>query len=666
MILTKLTLHNYSAFRGTHTLDFSTHRQSGRNITLIGGKNGCGKTSILEALRLCLYGPPALGLRVADASYWEFLQTRINDTARKSNEESRIELGFTYSIEGISSNFHITRSWKKNRAEDKTVSESLSIQKDGTELDELEKNHWQAFINGLIPPGISHFFFFDAEQIERLIDERTADVKLKESVYALLNLDVLGRLNADLDGVRSKILRRRQDIQPELTKIVSEIESLSNESSAIHRNIETRDLTILQTESRVREIEQTLFIDGESVHDLRAKLKAEKSQLEESLREYRKDSADAAANSLPFAIVRELSARFEDQLKLEHKQRQIEASKKIVRELLPHVCSEIKQLLPLSGVTPSAMLRASEKSWDAAIDREVNSFGLALHHLSDSQGNEMVRHIHQSQASVFQRLRDLENKTEIAYERMKALTSRLNRLAQQNAVPETQAEYRSLTETLARERAQQHVQSTRHDELLRVLSKLRVQRAAIEQDLVGVDLDSKKIQTAAKVSRVIESLFDKLAARKLLELSEKTTEIYKSLARKRGLIREIRFSDIDMQVQLVTKDGSILNRSALSAGEKQMLAVSILWALGKVSGRNLPIIIDTPLARLDSDHRDSFVLKYLPRASHQVVVLSTDTEIDRDYSEKLEGHIAAEYLLQFNTGSASTEIKKGYFFGGAN
>jgi DNA sulfur modification protein DndD len=100
----------------------------------------------------------------------------------------------------------------------------------------------------------------------------------------------------------------------------------------------------------------------------------------------------------------------------------------------------------------------------------------------------------------------------------------------------------------------------------------------------------------------------------------------------------------------------------LSAGEKQIYAISMLWALGKTSGRPLPIIIDTPLARLDSDHRRLLVENYFPLASHQVIILSTDTEVDQGYFEELRPAVARAYHLDFDQTENSTTVKQGYFW----
>ena len=91
-----------------------------------------------------------------------------------------------------------------------------------------------------------------------------------------------------------------------------------------------------------------------------------------------------------------------------------------------------------------------------------------------------------------------------------------------------------------------------------------------------------------------------------------------------------------------------------------MLALAILWGLAKASGKTLPVIIDTPMGRLDSLHRINFVGKYLPNASHQVVVLSTDTEIEGKYLQMLSPYVGKKYLLTYDETKRATEITEGY------
>jgi DNA sulfur modification protein DndD len=110
--------------------------------------------------------------------------------------------------------------------------------------------------------------------------------------------------------------------------------------------------------------------------------------------------------------------------------------------------------------------------------------------------------------------------------------------------------------------------------------------------------------------------------------------------------------------------GKLVPKHRLSAGEKQLLAIAFLWGLARVSGRHLPIAIDTPLGRLDSSHRNNLIEKYFPSASHQVILLSTDTEIAQTEYEKLKklDAIAHTYLLKYDSVKQQTIIEENSYF----
>jgi DNA sulfur modification protein DndD len=127
-------------------------------------------------------------------------------------------------------------------------------------------------------------------------------------------------------------------------------------------------------------------------------------------------------------------------------------------------------------------------------------------------------------------------------------------------------------------------------------------------------------------------------------------------------MRRISIDSNSFAVTVKDKDGYPIPKGQLSAGEKQVYAISMLWALGRTSNRPLPIIIDTPLARLDRDHRSLLAQHYFPHASHQVLILSTDTEVDEAYFEQLTPAISRAYLLDFDTVERSTTVAHGYFW----
>jgi len=119
---------------------------------------------------------------------------------------------------------------------------------------------------------------------------------------------------------------------------------------------------------------------------------------------------------------------------------------------------------------------------------------------------------------------------------------------------------------------------------------------------------------------------------------------------------------MSFRLELTGGDGKPLPFDRLSAGERQLLATSLLWGLAKASGRPLPTIIDTPLGRLDSSHRQHLLDRYFPVASHQVILLSTDEEVDEASLARLKPYIGRTYTLAFDEKEQSTTIKPGYFW----
>jgi DNA sulfur modification protein DndD len=138
--------------------------------------------------------------------------------------------------------------------------------------------------------------------------------------------------------------------------------------------------------------------------------------------------------------------------------------------------------------------------------------------------------------------------------------------------------------------------------------------------------------------------------------------MYKLLSSKSGLIKDLTIDDKDYEISIRDRNGHEMKKSGLSAGEKEIFAVSLLWGLAQTSQLDLPIIIDTPLSRLDSVHRDNIVNNYFPNAANQVIILSTDTEIDNNYYKTLESNLSGAGKLIFSQLNELTTYQEGYFW----
>src|SRR6185369_279888 len=209
MILEKLKISDVGVFRGQHTFELEPRRKYGavRPIVLFGGLNGAGKTTILTAVRLALYGRQAFGFGVPQKVYLDTLRSLVhrNPTSVIPTTQSEVTLEFSYWHVGRRVHYKVVRVWEDRGKE---VVEHLGIYKDGEEVGGLSQDQGQSFLNQLVPPGVSQFFFFDGEKIASLAQDSGEEV-LAESVQKLLGLDVVDKLRSDLT-----ILLRQKRSEP--------------------------------------------------------------------------------------------------------------------------------------------------------------------------------------------------------------------------------------------------------------------------------------------------------------------------------------------------------------------------------------------------------------------------------------------------------------------
>jgi len=173
---------------------------------------------------------------------------------------------------------------------------------------------------------------------------------------------------------------------------------------------------------------------------------------------------------------------------------------------------------------------------------------------------------------------------------------------------------------------------------------------------------STRLKLANQVQTVLKEYIIDLQKEKIEEFSQAFLTCFNRLLRKGNFIRKIDIDVNDFSIVLYDPDGKAKSKSQLSAGEKQIYAISMLWALTQTSGRPLPFIIDTPLGRLDSDHRSSLVMDFFPNASHQMIIFSTDTEIDKRYFDDLSPYIERAFHLEYCEDEEMTKTTQEYFW----
>jgi DNA sulfur modification protein DndD len=251
--------------------------------------------------------------------------------------------------------------------------------------------------------------------------------------------------------------------------------------------------------------------------------------------------------------------------------------------------------------------------------------------------------------------------------------SELDLIRRQLASTPKETEIKDVTEAL---KATVRAHSEAASELKRLESaceeKIR-EREEIESKIEDKLLQSNAEQVASDDAERMSHLSDRTrdtmqvflqesTAIKIDQLAENILEAFRYLLRKKSLVDSISIDPVDFSITLLSADGVSIPKQRLSEGEKQMFAISVLWGLGRSSNRRLPAIIDTPMARLDATHRENLLTRYFPSASHQTIILSTDTEVDEAYYESLEPHIARAYHLKYSERNKETVVEEGYFW----
>jgi DNA sulfur modification protein DndD len=166
---------------------------------------------------------------------------------------------------------------------------------------------------------------------------------------------------------------------------------------------------------------------------------------------------------------------------------------------------------------------------------------------------------------------------------------------------------------------------------------------------------------ALSVGTMVDEIVAQAVPSQISAIARAMTEAHRSMAHKKDLVERI---DIDesCDVKLLNAQGLDLRKYDLSAGEKQIFTQALISAVSSVSGRDFPMVVDTPLGRLDIEHRKG-VLAHLVKRGHQVILLSTNTEVVGEYLREVEPFVLKKYLIRFERMGeiGQSSVAEGYF-----
>ncbi len=654
MILRGIVLENFGLYAGTTKIDLVPRRRKGREspIVLVGGKNGTGKTTLLEAVRLALYGRRALGSRVAQSEYERYLRGSVHRGGESRSAAVGIE--FDYAEDGTVHRYKVQREWSLR---DKKVVESLSVEKDGAAISSVPRDEWHQFLQELIPPGVSQLFFFDGEKIQEIANGDQDNEQLAEAIRGLLGIELVVRLRTDI----GLFLARHQSGAD--TGTIERLESVLREIALIQRNCSDLSEKIAELvsmrDSQARAAEQIrrrFVAEGGDAALKRARIEAEQHEMQKKCAAIEHEMRDLANGLLPFAVAPKLVKSFQKAL-----------SRKSGSKGLKDTAKQLQEAFDSWRRSGERKAEWNAKHWsdltrflDSWVENNSREYGNAPAFKEVGDGTAALTRLAEVEATVRPRAFQLASELEKATNRLAKLETSLIRA--DNAAAGVMLDELRLAEQ--RVGATEATLQAQQEELKRLRGQLvtldRDRRKLLEEQAQS-SAASERLALAGKTANALAAYERRLLEHKIGQLRGEFVKCFNQLARKAEFVSDVHIDPDTFAVTLIDRDGNEVQKTSLSAGEKQIYAIAMLWALARTSGRPLPMIIDTPLARLDSEHRSNLIARYFPAASHQVVLLSTDTEVDVRLLHALGPNVSHTYRLDYDPQSQSTTAALGYF-----
>ncbi|GKY90052.1 MULTISPECIES: DNA sulfur modification protein DndD [Roseobacteraceae] len=632
MILQSLRLINFGLYGGEHRFDLAPEPDEQKTVVLVVGHNGAGKTTFLESVRLALYGKRALGARVGQAEYERHLFKRINNFAK--DRRASVELAFKSQHLGNEDLYTVRRSWAARGA---SVIESLEFERNGAPVEDIPSEDWNHYLEDIIPAGVSQLFFFDGEKIQDIADDQE-NTGLTDAIKSLLGIDILDQLRGDLALYKSRSMDRGGDTDLEGLRRDLEIAK----SDLVLAEEEIGSLSVKRTQlARRSEASQKVFEqEGGSIALSRETLSEELKRVEADLTKQTNALKSLVNGVAPFALAPKLLERFSADLEKARGQQSATAIEAFVSSF-------------------QAAVGKDDKTWTKTHFAQLKDFAKT----SQSNGPRMALSTEPDWV--------LAKLSQVADERVKVATmaAQLAELQKQRATLKDQLKnFRPGAASGAFEELKkaEFELGAVETELNRKQGEATKARALIErlerelrksQDAVfALAKAEEKRDLATRAQAALNEYEERIVQRRLASLSKHFIEAFSGLVTRKSLVHDVIVDPNSFQLKLMGKEGREITPSELSAGERQLFAISMLWALGRTSGRELPMIIDTPLSRLDRKHRTNLMANYVPRSSAQVVMLCTDTELTPDLSKIISPYVSRRFEIGAVSGGQRTEI----------
>ncbi|WP_067069629.1 DNA sulfur modification protein DndD [Roseateles chitosanitabidus] len=646
--ITSLSVENLGPFRERQTLDLST--TGARPVVLVKALNGSGKTTLLTALQIGLYGQKALdGLKRA-----EYEQLLLGLQRKDAVGNAAVEISVTVEVGGVLRQLEVRREWHRKS---EGLTEALDIFESGSKDLDFSQT-WDEFIGSILPAELVQLFLFDGEKIEALANPERLPALLRQATEVFLGIGGIDALGNDLKALERRAALKNRDSSAEFESVRSSVTEWEAQVQALEEKVQ--GLTQEQAGARNEAERAQLTLDKFTAEAQRRGLTAyEQAAVIRNAVVAGKERVDSARSTLaeimsdPVLPVAWLVKQWGQYREAWEQDQHARHSKLLGQEFKKR---DQRVIAAISEAAPRAAVEALRKALADDLQAYTKARSTTVPPLQDAPPKEAERQLEDAS----ERLRGELSRLQSAQGALDKAEQRIGQIPAEEQIGEILKSLQDKSKAASLADARLAGITERLEEAQSNLAHTKIRLNAAQERLRTQfrdrSLEAKGLDASGRARRALAIFKDRLLASKAHWLSDMITTEFRNLLRKRNLIAKVVVDPKTYRVFIEDGKHQELPMDRLSAGERQLLAISVLSALIKERKGRFPVVVDTPLARLDQQHRSALIKRFFATVSHQVVVLSTDQEVDGSAYEALKPFTNAEYVLDYDDAAGRTSI----------
>ena len=658
MIIKSITLGNYRLYEGKNIIKFK--QDDDKPIFLISGENGFGKTTFLHSLIWCLYGRLITEVEaevrkdIANSGYNSFLRNNLNNNVRAkldalddSKKDAIKRRGYSSDNEELKriTTYYVAiefedvvipslpcTSLKVVRSYDMvTEKENVDILIDGVKNELTATIGSEVFINDFIlNKDIARFFFFDSEQIVALAETNTSTEKrrLCSAYNEVLGVRKYEDLKKNLENVRLRFRKKSSDVasREKLVSMLNKQEELEKQVGNKRQDLSNLESELLQLRSEDEAIQLQLMREGNDatsaeIARIEKLIETTKQKDEEYKRQLRQFIEYA-----PFAITGKLFKETRDQIEYDFKLREAKNDQLSRNLVVSQITSDLMLMFEHSTISSPEKSELILQVQDVLekYKHEVSDENVLLS-VSEQDYEEFLSiytNLTTTYKSEFEHLAEDYKKNKLVLERNSRRLSNIQSKEKDELIKSIRAKKNQIEKDIAQKDAEIRQMHESIGEMSQELATISRQVSELSKKVSLDDSDAKKDAVAEKLIEELSTFLVSLKQEKKYSLERRIKTTLNTLMHKEDFIGrvEVVIDGEDMDINLYSVDGKVINKDSLSKGEQQLYATSILKALVDESGIQFPVFIDSPLQKFDKSHATKIITEFYPQISKQVVL----------------------------------------------